>query len=96
MIIELKRTILAGHGRRTKDDGNSGKARWEEHQYSLQLLIVGEEMMTQTVPIAKFQNIFGVEDKLDQSKYRALRYTTANCKRAAVIVSRHKSLRPTG
>ena len=63
---------------------------------SVLLLIVGKEMMTQTVSVKKFHNIFSVGDKLDRAKYRALRNTTTNCKRAAAIVSGHKSLRPTG
>jgi len=50
--------------------------------------------MAQTVAIEKFHNIFSVGDKLDRTKYRALRYTATNCKRAIAIVSRHKSLRP--
>jgi len=41
---------------------------------SVRLLIVGEEMTIQTVPIEKFDNIFSVGDKLDRAKYRALRY----------------------
>jgi len=49
---------------------------------NIQLLIVSKKMMTQTVPIKKFHNIFSVEDKLDQAKYRAPRYTTTNSKRA--------------
>ena len=69
------RTILAGRGRRTIDGGDSDEARWDEH-HSVQLLIVGKEMMTQTVPIKKFHNIFSVGDKLDRAKYRALRNTT--------------------
>ena len=56
---------------------------------SIQLLIIGEKMMTQTMPIEKFHNIFGVGDKLDRAKYRALRYTTANCKRATFLFSSH-------
>ena len=39
-----------------------------EKSTSIQLLIIGEEMMTQTVPIEKFYNIFGVGDKLDRAK----------------------------
>ena len=52
--------------------------------------------MTQTTAIAKFHDIFGVRDKLDQAKYWALWYTTTNSKRATSIISRHKSLRSTG
>ena len=36
---------------------------------SVQLLIVSKEMMTQTMPIKKFCNIFSVGDKLDRAKY---------------------------
>ena len=46
---------------------------------SVQLLIISEKTMAQTVPIEKFHNIFNVGDKLDWIKYRALQYTATNC-----------------
>ena len=49
---------------------------------SEQLLIVSKKVMTQTVPIEKFRNIFGVGDRLDHTKYPAMRYTTTNSKGA--------------
>ena len=36
---------------------------------SVQLLVVGEKMMTQAIPIEKFHDIFGVRDELDRAKY---------------------------
>jgi len=56
----------------------------------VQFLIIGEK----TVPIEKFHNIFNVRDELDRTKYRALPYSATNCKMAAAIVSRDRSLRP--